>query len=308
MSSLLQRKFPSILHSSTLPIPHSYRKPLLLATSAAAISAPLLTYAYNSYTEWLALGRGGVPYHVFGWLAQTTLHLLARTDLREPIPRTYKTAIELGSVYGPAGTKSYLSTPKAEIPARKPPRPTVPSFVAPQRQTSDRGPPHTVATLNGFLAALASANPGLFEVRESKLEGPLHQAVWLRYPLSSPSPSPTTAAETQAQKAQREELKTRLGRGATGEIAHVHREGSTHVILSPVDAAQVIGKGWGERHAMSGVGGVRWAMAPWGYVLVYAPRDEGELEVWREVVLAGARYVTAGLGKGVVVPGGKEGV
>ncbi|KAI1455873.1 hypothetical protein F4805DRAFT_459336 [Annulohypoxylon moriforme] len=306
MSSLIQKKFPAILHSTTLPIiPPPYRKPLLLATGAAALSAPLLAYAYRCYTEWLALGRGGVPYHVFGWLAQSTMHLIARSDLREPVPRKYKSVEEVGQLYGEAGLKSYFlissedeSEKKTEIPTRKPPRPTVPTFIAPQRQTSDTGPPHTVDTLNRFLAALAEANPELFEIRESGLEGPLHQAIWLRQPPLS--------AEVEAEKEPLKALTTRVGRGSKGEWAHVHGEGSTHVTLSPVDASQVIAKGWAQRHGMSGVGGTSWAMAPWGYVLVYSPRDEKEFEVWKEVVLAGARYVSQGLGKEVVAPDEEE--
>ncbi|KAI0895539.1 hypothetical protein F4806DRAFT_85260 [Annulohypoxylon nitens] len=296
MSSLLQRKIPSILHSSTLPIPHAYRKPLLLGTAAAVISAPLLSYAYRCYTEWLSLGRGGVPYHFFGWLAQSTLHLLARTDLREPVPKKYKSAEDVGKLYGSAGVRSYFyldsdESPKPTVPARNPPRPTVPSFVAPQRQTSDFGAPGTVEALNKYIVSLAEANPELFEVKASKLEGPLHQAIWLRQP---PADKPISVSA--------KEVQDRVGHGTTGEFAHVHGEGSTHVTLSPVDASQLIAKGWAERHGMSGVGGLRWGMAPWGYVLIYAPRDEGEFEVWKEVLLAGARYVSQGLGKEVVAP------
>ncbi|KAI1209690.1 uncharacterized protein F4807DRAFT_86818 [Annulohypoxylon truncatum] len=308
MSSLLQRKFPSILHSH---IPPAHRTPLLLAAGAAALSAPLLAYAYKCYTAWLALGRGGVPYNVFGWLAQSSLHILARTDLRSPVPGRYASAEDLGKVYGPAGARSYFGEEgeeggRTEIPPRKPPRPTVPSFVAPQRQVSEVGSPSTVEALNRFAAALADANPELFELKASQLEGPLYKALWVRQP---PVPSPQDQeGEKKGEEEQGKtvisatELQTRVGRGTTGEWAHVHGEGSTHVTLSPVDAATLISKGWAERHGMSGVGGAAWAMAPWGYVLIYAPRDEDEFEVWKEVLLAGARYISHGLGKKVVAP------
>ena len=94
---------------------------------------------------------------------------------------------------------------------------------------------------------------------------------------------------------------------ARGEIAHVHHEGSTHVCLSLPDAAEVVRKGWGERHRMSGVRGI----LPWGYVLVYAPREgkegkegESEWEVWKAVVVAAARVVarSAGFEGDIVVP------
>ncbi|KAI2469337.1 hypothetical protein F4781DRAFT_431538 [Annulohypoxylon bovei var. microspora] len=293
MSSLLQRKLPSILHASALPIPHSYRKPLLLATGAAALSAPLLAYAYGCYAEWLALGRGGVPYNVFGWLAQSALHVLARTDLRDPVPRKYGDVADVGRLYGEAGGRSYLGVrdENGALAERKGPRPTVPGFVAPQRQTSDGASARTVAALNGLLAALADANPHLFELRPSRLEGPPHQALWLVSQAQE---------QKQAEKVDQDVLKRRLGRGAAGEWAHVHGEGSAHITLSPPDAALAIERGWAERHPVSGVGGNR-AMVPWGYVMVYAPRDEGELAVWRRVLLAGARYVSQERGA-VVVP------
>ncbi|KUI54682.1 hypothetical protein VP1G_02031 [Cytospora mali] len=63
------------------------------------------------------------------------------------------------------------------------------------------------------------------------------------------------------------------------------------------DAEELVRKGWAERHRLSGV----WKVLPWGYVIVYAPRDEGEFEVWKGVVRAGVRFVCAGSGKEVVV-------
>ncbi|KAI1103437.1 hypothetical protein F4804DRAFT_230301 [Jackrogersella minutella] len=273
----LHQKLPALLNSSILP---AQRKPILLAAGLALASTPLLAYAYSCYTQWLALGKGGVPYNFLGWLAQSSLHALARSDTRAPVPRPYKNVQDVGAaLYGPAGARTYLAgAPQPE--PRAGPRPNVPGFVAPQRQTSHPPPNGTVARLTGFLKALADANPDLFELKESGLEGPPHMALWLR------DPRPETL---------------RLGRGANGEWAHVHGEGSAHVTLSPADAAAVIGGGWAERHRMSGVGGSR-AMVPWGYVMLYAPRDEGELGVWREVLLAGARYVVEGRGVAVVVP------
>lgn len=68
------------------------------------------------------------------------------------------------------------------------------------------------------------------------------------------------------------------------------------------DAATLIEKGWAERHPLSGVHG----FLPWGFVFVYAPRDIGELAVWKDIVLASVRFVVAaaagpGAGKQVVV-------
>jgi hypothetical protein len=43
-----------------------------------------------------------------------------------------------------------------------------------------------------------------------------------------------------------------------------------------------------ERHPLSGV------LMPWGYVMLYAPRDDDELEVWKRLVVAGCRFVSGG--------------
>ncbi|KAI1375366.1 hypothetical protein F4677DRAFT_135812 [Hypoxylon crocopeplum] len=293
--SFLQKKYASLPPN----LVHTYRKPIVLAAGAAFVASPFLAYAHACYQEWLALGRGGVPHNVLGWLVQSSMHVLARSDTREPVPLSYKSLADLAALYGSAGSRSFLAAWVRDR-GRAGARPDVPSFVAPQRQTSDAAARGTVERQNAFLEALAETNSALFEFRTSKLEGPLHMALWLRMPSSSFDSGDVNAAD---RKAKAREVQTRLGRGPAGEFAHVHGEGSTHVTLSPADAASLIARGWAERHRMSGVGGaVGLEMVPWGYVLVYAPRDEAEFEVWREVVLAGARYVAEGAGVDVVVP------
>ena len=58
-------------------------------------------------------------------------------------------------------------------------------------------------------------------------------------------------------------------------------DGSWHVLLAPADAQEVVAKGFGEMWPAATEG---WA--PIGYVLVYAPRDEAELAVLRQVLAA----------------------
>ncbi|KAF3057292.1 putative phospholipase carboxylesterase protein [Daldinia childiae] len=289
--SLLQQKYAALINPDVL---RAHQKPILLATGITAAVTPLLAYAWSCYREWLTLGPGGIPYHFFGWLLQTSLHLIARSDTREPLPGPYKRLEDVAAMYGAAATKSYFGNGQSQIPKRKGGRPTIPTFVAPQRQTSDIAPAAVVAAEKAFLDALAAANTSLFEARNSKLEGPLHQALWLRLPSAS------TADDAEKQKTL-QELRTRVGRGSDGEFAHVHGEGSVHVTLSPADAKAAIEAEWAERHPIAGVWGSR-AMVPWGFVLVYAPRDEAEFAVFRELMLAGARYVTEGAGVEVVAP------
>ncbi|KAI1138215.1 hypothetical protein F5Y05DRAFT_419067 [Hypoxylon sp. FL0543] len=309
--SLLQKKYANLIPSPPTLLQTHNKKPLLLAAAAAAAATPLLAYAYSCYKQWRALGRGGVPYNVFGWLAQSALHLVARGDLDRPVPRGFARVEDVAALYGPAGAKSYLAPPSpspspasasasaSALPRRKGAPPTVPAFVAPQRQTSDAPPPSTVERETAFLAALARSNPALFELRTSRLEGAPHEALWLRTPLLTEEEKKKRREEEEKEK--EKSYYARLGRGSGGEWAHVHGEGSAHVTLSPTDAAAAIAAGWARRHALSGVGGRR-AMVPWGYVLLYAPRDEGEWAVWRELVLAGARYVAEGAGLAVAVP------
>jgi hypothetical protein len=64
------------------------------------------------------------------------------------------------------------------------------------------------------------------------------------------------------------------------EVAHVHpAENSLHVYVSPQDAKLVMKRGWGQRFP------VTW-LAPPSWIMVYAPRNEEEVEIVREIVRA----------------------
>ena len=66
-------------------------------------------------------------------------------------------------------------------------------------------------------------------------------------------------------------------------------QGSCHVCLSLPDAAQVVESGWGVWHVAAGevVGKYR---LPRGYVLVFAPRTEAEVDVVVDILLAGLTF------------------
>lgn len=69
------------------------------------------------------------------------------------------------------------------------------------------------------------------------------------------------------------------------EIAHAHpAENSLHVWLADGDARAVIEAGWGLRFPLTFVKS--------GWTMVYAPRDEGELEVVEKIVRAGVEFIT----------------
>ncbi|KAL2161526.1 hypothetical protein VTH06DRAFT_8088 [Thermothelomyces fergusii] len=146
-----------------------------------------------------------------------------------------------------------------------------------------RAAPEMVARMEAFLRRLVAAQQEqeakeedgegrtgrLLELRPSQLEGGHHPAVFVAERAGEMPPFMGIARR---------------------EIVHAHSEGSSHMTLSLVDAAEAIAKGWGERHRLSGVT----RMLPWGYTLLYAPRNDDEFEVWTRIVVAACRFVTGG--------------
>lgn len=273
-----------------------FKNPRLAASAAVAVALALsvpaaLSRAAESYRGYLALGPGGMPYNVVGWAIQGALGLIARRDTRDPAP--FADAANR-KPYEPHGSRSFLvlgggGDDVRPIPAREGDRPVVPEYVAPQRQTTQLGGgPFSGAELRdrmgAYLGTLAGRNPGSVKLAPSGLEGAGTPALWLVRDVDG------GAAGGQPP------LPPYL-RSTRGEMAHVHPEGSSHVVLSMADAGELVAKGWAERHRLAGVLGT----VPWGYVIVYAPRDEAEFEVWKAVVAAAVRFGCAGVGKEVVV-------
>ena len=60
-----------------------------------------------------------------------------------------------------------------------------------------------------------------------------------------------------------------------------------HLHLRPEDARQVIARGWGELHGLSGKAGL-----PRSYALIYAPRDLEELKVIEAILAATIEWAT----------------
>ena len=79
-----------------------------------------------------------------------------------------------------------------------------------------------------------------------------------------------------------------------------------HLTLHPHDVSIVISSGWGERHPLAGKYVHGKALLPSGFVMVYAPRQESDIETVMQIVKAGAWWVggvdlaqTNGLGHGL---------
>ena len=65
------------------------------------------------------------------------------------------------------------------------------------------------------------------------------------------------------------------------EFAHLHPgyDGSLHLVLPEAQAREVIASGWGEFHPL-----VEQGVMPPTNVMVFGPRDQGELEVVEQIV------------------------
>jgi hypothetical protein len=71
-----------------------------------------------------------------------------------------------------------------------------------------------------------------------------------------------------------------------------------HLTLHPADVRTVLEKGWGERHPLAwDDGGEEWCWWRWaksvppGFVMIYAPRDERELEIVMDIIRASVWWV-----------------
>lgn len=72
------------------------------------------------------------------------------------------------------------------------------------------------------------------------------------------------------------------------EFAHIHPpdDGSLHLTLPPAVYEEVLGKGWGEPHPISGT------------MMLFGPRDEAELELVWQILLESYRFATGATGSG----------
>jgi hypothetical protein len=86
---------------------------------------------------------------------------------------------------------------------------------------------------------------------------------------------------------------------------HAHpSDGSMHLTMHPADAALVLSQAWGERHPLSS-GGWLARFVPPGFVMVYAPRTEEEVEVVMEIIKAAAWWVGGVDADGIGAAGGR---
>lgn len=68
------------------------------------------------------------------------------------------------------------------------------------------------------------------------------------------------------------------------EFAHLHADGSWHLVVGEDLVQEILDAGWGERHPWHERGVLE--------VLVYAPRDEAELQIVKRLVKASIEYAS----------------
>ena len=73
------------------------------------------------------------------------------------------------------------------------------------------------------------------------------------------------------------------------EFAHIHPlpDGSLHAALPPEVAEEAVAKGWAEQHPVARMGYI-----PGNVVMIYAPRNQQELEIVVGLVEESRRYAT----------------
>lgn len=225
----------------------------------------------EEYAAWRAMGIGGTSPTWVGFLSNKaaektiafsdtlTADLYARP---EKYATGWKKATEGQRV---AAQKPFLKEP---LPQRAGPRARAKHFVYPQRErnASDYQDPVVKETYQAMFHKLGEANPDT-EWKISALEK--HgTALFLRQDVAlTPIAGPTQR-----------------------EICHIHgTDLSGHVTLSFPDAMEVIEKGWGERHRLSGTDWVHL-----GYTMLYVPNSVEEVDVLVKIYQAGVEFMRTG--------------
>ncbi|GIJ83861.1 hypothetical protein Asppvi_002692 [Aspergillus pseudoviridinutans] len=267
--------------------PETRQSPFLLTTTTAANSPlPLLFllclpslllaahYIRKDYHAFLALGPGGIPSTPTGYARICILRLFT---VRDPLC--------------PPSIPPSLHPKRGQLPASLPvrpgPRPTV-AGIAPHRQTTQRASKTMYATLSNRIHDLVNAHPGSLHAATSCFEK--HSTGIFCVGAGGPAVSALAQSLPSGQV-------HRLT--CDGEVCHSHpSDGSLHLMLHPADVRVVLEKGWGERHPLAwDDGGDGWCWWWWaksvppGFVMIYAPRDERELEIVMDIIRAAVWWV-----------------
>jgi hypothetical protein len=249
-------------------MPSSLRAALIFLALGFAAA---IIWIFRDYQKWRALGPGGLPANLIGWLKTTRMRL----QKGDPLDTDSYTA-----QIGAAGDCSFL----AELPKREGRRPAIAVHPVPHRQLDQFVGDDMRGKIKNLFDAKVAGGSELLEYKQSYLEK-RHQALFLRR---------LEGAHSHAANSH-------------GEIAHIHpSDNSMHMIFSASDAHTVILGGWGERHPLAGrpLPGTELVL-PDTYLLIYPPRNDFELKVAARLLDAAVRHMAV-LPRSEVNPVGDE--
>jgi hypothetical protein len=214
-----------------------------------------LIWAWHDYHSWLALGQGGLPATIKGWLTTTRLRLK-----------------KLDAI----STHVYLAQPSAsnknhlqDLLVRNGPRPSIAPWPIPHRQ------------LNQFIST--DMRRKLDTVFDEAVKNHGEKVHYKTSYFEKYNPAITLKNLGCCHQD---------ARFSEGETAHIHpRDGSMHMIFSERDALVILENGWGERHPLAGVPG----LLPSTYLYIYPPRDEMELKVVEMLLEASIQHMSNAL-------------
>lgn len=239
------------------------------AATWGALAIPFLYLGWSraaaDYRGWKDLGPGGIPYNIGGWMAQWLAQLsLGRNDTTSLACYDQADTTSLSDEERASNEHSYIGS----LPPRDGLKATAAPWAIPQRQLGFQPDAAIVKKQVHDFNSIASNNDHILVVRRSTLERQ-GDALFLQ----SSIPPPVIASNTK------------------GEVAHIHAsaDATSHVVLSFADAKEVIAKGWGERHMLSGS-----RILPLGYTMIYAPRDDAEVEIVNRIFKAGIQFMSGG--------------
>ncbi|KAJ3517573.1 hypothetical protein NM208_g14687 [Fusarium decemcellulare] len=214
---------------------------------------PVVLLIHNDYQNFLNLGPGGTPSTFSGYIRISWFRLWSLSDPFVP----------------PASDPKLLPTSgilhRHCLPYRAGPRPVV-AGIAPQRQIDQHGSKGCYRALRWSMEKLAGRIPKKFGTEKSCIEK--HGlALFARHPVRT---------------------------NCQGEICHVHdSDHSMHMCLHPDDIKEVLGKGWGQRHPLAWRSRFLKSPVSPDFVMVYAPRDDEELQVICNIIEAAIWYTVA---------------
>ncbi|KAI1207021.1 uncharacterized protein F4807DRAFT_463085 [Annulohypoxylon truncatum] len=244
----------------------------------------------EDYRKWKAMGEGGTSHSIIGYLSQLSVDKTRAYGPNETIkPGFYNKPEKRATGWKKAteeqranAKKSFLKEP---LPVRPGPRARALPFVYPQRErnAADPQPPDVKQASWSNVGNLYLLTYHKAYLDSFKKLGEIN-AEWTEWNISA------MEKHGQALFTKPSIPLSPLAGPSAREICHIHgTDLSGHVTLSFPDAEEVISKGWGERHRLSGTGWIHL-----GFTMLYVPNTIEETEIFMKIFQAGIDYMKSG--------------